>query len=83
MVRITPETTINTYLVSHGYEPVKSDATIHDCYLCILHFNKFETILGNIDRRRSAIVRAIAETEPVVSESMVMAWVKTAYKGVE
>lgn len=78
---VKPSTSINDYLIDNGYLPVEHDATIHECYVCILHFNRFETILGNIDGRRSAIIRAIVEGEdsPGVTERTVNDWVKTAY----
>ena len=76
-----PADSINGWLAEHGYKPVEKDATIHECYLCIMWFHRFETILGNIRGRRAAIVRAIVEAEdhPCISEYTVNEWIKVAY----
>ena len=80
--RATPYTHINEYLGWHGYEPVGNDATIHDCYLCILHFHPFEELLGDVKGRHAAIIRAIVEGEnhPGISERTVKTWMRTAYR---
>ena len=70
MKGITPQTMVNDWLDRHGYKPVEKDASIHDCYLCLLHFGRLETLLGSIDGRRNAIIKAIVEAEnaPGVTE---------------
>ena len=83
--RANPSTSLNDYLVHNGYGPVEKDASIHSCYLCLLYMNRLETILGDINGRRSAIVKAIVEAEnaPGVTERTISNWIETAYKEVE
>ena len=81
MKGITPQTTVNEWLDRHGYKPVEKDATIHDRYLCLLHFGRLEKLLGNIDGKRNAIIRAIVEEEdaPGVTERRLQGWIETIY----
>ena len=68
-----------------GYERVEKDATIHDCYLRLLHSKKLETLLGNIEGRRDAIVEAIVEAEnaPGVTERRLQGWISNIYQEVD
>ena len=81
MKRITPKTKINDWLVLNGYKPVEKDAEIHDCYLCLLHFGKLESLLGDVNGRVRAIVKAIVEAEdaPGVTERRIQGWIDTIY----
>lgn len=82
-MKAQPNDMINDFLIERGFPTgVEHDATIHECYLCILHFNKFETILGDIRGKRKAIVQAIIEAEkhPAVNERSIGKWIETAYK---
>ena len=83
-MKTTPDTRINTWLTAHGYQPVEFDATIHDCYLTLLYFNRLETVLGDISGRRTAILQAIVEAEdaPGVTMRTLQGWTDTIYEEV-
>ena len=81
MKGVNPQTTINDWLVSNGYQPVENNAEIHDCYLCLLHNGKLEDLLGDVSGRMGAIVKAIVEAEdaPGVTERRIQGWIETIY----
>ena len=84
-MKTTPDTRINTWLAVRGYQPVEFDATIHDCYIALLHFNRLETVLGDVSGRRTAILEAIVEAEdsPGITMRTLQGWADTVYEEVQ
>lgn len=71
---------VNEYLLQKGYAPVEKDADMHDCYLCLLHFDRLEDLLGDVRGRRSAIIEGVSDSEGI-GESTVRKWVQYIYGG--